>query len=112
MKNLLDIPVRGEILLDTVSLWADWQNYKWKEGTGDWWNWKSKKYQRFYNDRRTQYFKDRGQCDPCFGLFAFPRNTAPTQGKRPEIVHKIPLLMFMGFPYNYTGEMVIALLDT
>jgi hypothetical protein len=25
---------------------------------------------------------------------------------------KIPLLMFMGFPYNYTGEMVIALLDT
>ncbi len=42
--------------MDTVNLWANWRNYKWKEGTGDWWK-KSpqnlKKYKAFYNDKKT-----------------------------------------------------------
>jgi len=37
MKNLLDIPVRGEMLLDT-HMWAAWNKYRWKRGTGDWYD--------------------------------------------------------------------------
>jgi len=36
MKNLLDIPVRGEMLLDTDHLWTALDWYSWKRGTGDW----------------------------------------------------------------------------
>ena len=40
MKNLIDIPVRGEMLLDTVHLWVAWNRYRLKKGTGDWYKYR------------------------------------------------------------------------
>jgi len=36
MKNLLDLSRKEERLLDTIHPWVAWNKYRWKRGTGDW----------------------------------------------------------------------------
>ena len=54
--SLLDLPPSGQMLLDTVHLWAPRRRYRWKPGTGYWWKPPAKPtnaYKAFYNDRST-----------------------------------------------------------
>ncbi len=51
MKSLVDLPARGEMLLDTINLWAHWSSYEWEKGTGVWWKNPPpyrKQYKKFY----------------------------------------------------------------
>ena len=50
------MPLRGQMLLDTVHLWVARNRYRWKKGTGDWWRMPAKPnkaYKAFYNDKST-----------------------------------------------------------
>ena len=58
MKNLADLPARGEMLLDTINLWAHWSSYEWEKGMGVWWKNPPpyrKQYKKFYNDNSTEW---------------------------------------------------------